>query len=516
MAETSPTVFPLVAKPGVKRDGTQLEGNSYIDSLWCRFQRGLPRKMGGWGEMSDSISGPVRGCFVWSQAGLNYIYAGSSGSLEYITADADGAASSTVDYTPTGLAASANNVWQFDGLWNAGGANTALIAHGAPNLLQIDSDTATAVYYGPIDGTGSMVTTTKSVSGGCVALHPYLFLYGSNGQILWSDANSPTNWTTGDAGSARVVATKIVKGLALRGGPSNSPAGLFWSLDSVLRASFVGGSAIFRFDTITNQTSVLSSSGMIEYDGLFFWPGVDRFYVYNGVVQELQNDYNVNYFFDNLNWTYRQKVWATKVPRFGEIWFFYPHGDSVECNNALIYNIREKVWYDAGLDSPGAARTAGYFSQVFRYPVWFGVTASDVDKYQAMQHEFGVDAVIGGTGNAVHSYFETPDISFLTQGPMQSQHLGQDIQTAMFRIEPDFVQTGDMTLTYRGRAFPRSTDQDASETFSPTTRKLDPREQRRFLRFKFEGNVEGGDYQMGMPLLHLRPGDVRPSGPDST
>ena len=77
---------------------------------------------------------------------------------------------------------------------------------------------------------------------------------------------------------------------------------------------------------------------------------------------------NQNYFFDNLNYAQRQKVWATKVPRYGEIWWFYPHGDSEECNNCIIYNVRENAWYDGGF-SPGAARSAGYFSQVFRFPV---------------------------------------------------------------------------------------------------------------------------------------------------
>jgi hypothetical protein len=277
-----------------------------------------------------------------------------------------------------------------------------------------------------------------------------------------------------------------VKGFELRGGPSNSPAGIFWALDTVFRASYVGGTAIFSFDTISNQTSVLSSSGMIEYDGLFFWPGVDRFYVYNGVIQEVENNYNINYFFDNLNWTYRQKVWATKVPRWGEIWFFYPHGDSVECNNALIFNIRERVWYDAGLNAPGATRSSGYFSQVFRFPAWFGTTASDVDKYQAMQHESGTDAIVSGVSNAVRSYFETPDISLLTEGPMQSQHIGDDRQLKIERIELDFVQTGDMTVEYRGKAYPRSADVDTSQTFSPTDEYLSPREQRRFLRLRFE------------------------------
>jgi hypothetical protein len=505
-----PHVFPIAFQPGVKRDGTQLEGNNCIDSLWCRFQRGLPRKMGGWREMTNTMSGPVRGCLVWSQSGLNYIYAGSGSALEYITVNSNGLGSAANDYTPGGFTASASNVWQLDAMWNAAGSNTALIAHGAPNLVDIDNATAAPVYYGPVDGTGSMTTTGKSVSGGAVCLHPFLFLFGSNGEILWSDENQPTVWTGGSSGSARVTATKIVKGFELRGGPSNSPAGIFWALDTVFRASYVGGTAIFSFDTISNQTSVLSSSGMIEYDGLFFWPGVDRFYVYNGVIQEVENNYNINYFFDNLNWTYRQKVWATKVPRWGEIWFFYPHGDSVECNNALIFNIRERVWYDAGLNAPGATRSAGYFSQVFRFPAWFGTTASDVDKYQAMQHESGTDAVVGGTSNAVRSYFETPDISLLTEGPMQSRHIGEDRQLKIERIELDFVQTGDMTVEYRGKAYPRSADVDTSETFSPTDEYLSPREQRRFLRLRFGSNVAGGDYQMGKPLIHLKTGDKRP------
>ena len=61
-------------------------------------------------------------------------------------------------------------------------------------------------------------------------------------------------------------------------------------------------------------------------------------------------------------------MWATKVPRFGEIWWFYPRGDSVECNDAVIFNVREQTWYDAG-QAIGARRSAGYFSQVFAYPV---------------------------------------------------------------------------------------------------------------------------------------------------
>jgi hypothetical protein len=137
----------------------------------------------------------------------------------------------------------------------------------------------------------------------------------------------------------------------------------------------VGGTTVtqfWRYDVISSQSSMLSSQSVIEYDGIYYWVGVDRFLLYNGVVKEIPNSMNQNFFFDNLNYSQRQKVYATKVPRFGEIWWFYPRGNSTECNDCIIYNVREGVWYDAGT-ALGARRTAGYFSQVFRFPVNAGV-----------------------------------------------------------------------------------------------------------------------------------------------
>jgi hypothetical protein len=99
--------------------------------------------------------------------------------------------------------------------------------------------------------------------------------------------------------------------------------------------------------------------------------GVDRFYLYNGAVSVLPNDKNVNWLFDNLNFVQRQKVWATKVPRYNEIWFFYPRGDAAECTDAIIYNVKDKIWYDAG-SAPGARRSCGYTTEIFPTPIWAG------------------------------------------------------------------------------------------------------------------------------------------------
>jgi hypothetical protein len=231
-------------------------------------------------------------------------------------------------------------------------------------------------------GSGTITATFNnniSVSGGVVVLHPYVFVYGNDGLIQNCSAGDPNDWVSADANATNVASGKIVKGLPVRGG-SNSPSGLFWSLDSLIRVSYapqslgVAGTANFaaptfwRYDIISSQSSIMSSSSVIEYDGIYYWCGVDRFLLYNGVVKEIPNPMNQNWFFDNLNYSQRQKVWATKVPRFGEIWWFYPRGNSVECNDAVIYNVRENTWYDAG-EAIGSRRSAGYFSQVFAYPV---------------------------------------------------------------------------------------------------------------------------------------------------
>jgi hypothetical protein len=438
-------VFALDTQPGIQRDGTVFDRLFYTDGRWVRFQRGRPRKMWGYRRISDQLKGPSRGIWVNASNGFNYIFSGYASGLQVLTIDDLGVGAGISNFTLSNFSANANNLWQFDGFYNATGGVASLVAHPGQNLNQIDSTANTPVLIGSINGTtmsqigvftdsltlngtttatlaaanirigaGQSVTGTNipagttvasvvgttvtlsqaatgsgtvtatfnnniSVSGGVVVLHPYVFVYGNDGLIQNCSAGDPTDWVSADANATNAATGKIVKGLPVRGG-SNSPSGLFWSLDSLIRVSYapqslgVAGTANFaaptfwRYDIISSQTSIMSSSSVIEYDGIYYWCGVDRFLLYNGVVKEIPNPMNQNWFFDNLNYSQRQKVWATKVPRFGEIWWFYPRGNSEECNDAVIYNVRENCWYDVG-QAIGARRSAGYFSQVFAYPV---------------------------------------------------------------------------------------------------------------------------------------------------
>ena len=488
-------------------------------------------------------------------------------------------------------------------------ANTSLLAAGQsvtgtgiPANTTIDSvtNTTTFVLSAPATITGASTLTIDNnvdVSGGVVVLHPYVFVYGNNGLIRNCAAGNPNDWVSADSNETNVASTKIVKGLPVRGG-SNAPSGLFWSLDSLIRVSYnpttitVGGTPqtfFWRYDIISSQSSILSSQSVIEYDGIYYWAGVDRFLLYNGVVKEIPNTFNQNYFFDNLNYDQRQKVYATKVPRFGEIWWFFPSGNSTECNDCVIYNIRENCWYDLG-EALGARRSAGFFSQVFHYPInggWetnsvggvnaftltsggtlytngtylarpltggtgtgataditvaggivtsvvivnrgqnytvgnilsasipvgsgFQITVNTLMNFVSLwQHEIGTDAVQGATSNAIESYFETNDLGWVSGGPSQPSPVGENRWLRIERVEPDFLQTGNMELYITGRPFAQSTDETSTAyVFAPSTNKIDMKEQRRELRVKFVSNVAGGDYQLGKVLLNATIGDVR-------
>jgi hypothetical protein len=90
---------------------------------------------------------------------------------------------------------------------------------------------------------------------------------------------------------------------------------------------------------------------------------------------------------------------------------------------------------------------------------------------------------------------------------------GDNVWTRCERIEPDFVQVGDMEVVVTGKSYAEDVD-DPSEpyVFAPETLKIDMKEQRREMRLRFKSNTQNGNYFMGRILLNLDTGDVRGTG----
>jgi hypothetical protein len=174
--------------------------------------------------------------------------------------------------------------------------------------------------------------------------------------------------------------------------------------------------------------------------------------------------------------------------------------------------VRDKVWYDAGF-AEGAYRSAGTFSEVFRYPVWAENVAGSNGQYTLWQHETGSDKIYLTTVDAVNSYFETNSIGWVGGGPGVRQIQGENRWIRLERVEPDFVQSGQMYLTVTGPSYADGEDDPSQPyNFQPTDLKIDLREQRREMRLRFTSNTAGGNYQLGNILISADVGDERGTG----
>ena len=516
----------LASQPGVKRDGTRLEGNYHVDAQWCRWHRGLPRKMRGFKTAANSMAEKTYGMHafvtgglhgVGTQAGYEYVHMGTAGHLYQQVLDYDGTLQTSSDRIPAGFTSNPDNLWQFASMYDTNSSSNRVIAHVAPNLGDIANSATGKVYFGDMTDTAALTDTgAVPVSGGILVLYPYLLAFGDAGDVSWTTLNRPDDWP--GANNARVTGSKLVCGLPLRG-TGTGPGGLLWSLDSLIRVSFTSESTgYWAFDTLTDDISVLSSRSVIEYDGIYYWAGVDRFMMFNGVVRELPNQMNLDWFFNDaeggINYAARQKAFAFKLPRWGEIWWCFPRGAGVtECNYAVIYNVREDTWYDTAL--PNFNYCSGTFATVYEHPLVTAATNNGAGDFYRLikQDEKFMDFVDGpGKSAPVQSYFETNEFSTL-EG---QQPTGKTLSVA--RIEPDFVQTGDMTVTVRGRPNARATPVDGdSVTFSdtaatPTDQTVKVKDSFRLMSFRFESNTPGGNYVAGETYAHIEQTDGRIEG----
>jgi hypothetical protein len=702
-------IYTLSLPAGIKRDGTIFETNEYSDGVWCRFQRGQPKKMGGYRQVFNTHVGIYRGMIVQPHNGVNYLFAGNYEEIDVFTTNTNyalgagpfkanillgtvfatvksntttniivdgdvttvfpagtevlfeqssnptiyevdtitynsGTQETTVVLTsamPAGTVTRMwvaeppftqdpengpyTHLWQFDASFNQQDDDLNILAHPGKNLINIDNGIPTQVLIGNItpddnnqwnfvglsDSEGQNPTYQPiSVDGGVCMLYPFIFVYGSHGFIANNNVDSTAadrtlfDWNGPLANQVNVAASKIVHGMPMRGG-TNSPSGLFWSTDSLIRVSFnpQATSNYWTYDIVSSQISIMSSNAIVEMDGTFFWMGVDRFYLYNGQVAVLPNDKNVNWLFDNINYQQRQKVWATKIPRYNEIWFFYPRGTATECTDAIIFNVKDKLWYDAG-SAVGARRSCGYTTEILPTPMWAGweyqpvysrpytiiehpaslpapltnqfylsgnqtsaiptgswvtaqqsadwntvyrvasseftinttigmpgvtlITMEDyngsalqpgefiynvTEGYSIWQHEFGQNAVTTNATYAVKSSITTSDISWITGNPGGDSLIGLNRRMHLRRVEPNFLQTGEMSMTVLGRKFANGAayiENSGPFYFSPQDGKIDMRVEHRLVRLKFESNTVDGNFEMGRLIITAEFGDERP------
>lgn len=188
--------------------------------------------------------------------------------------------------------------------------------------------------------------------------------YGANTQdpmlIRWSAQESYTDWTpstANQAGSYRLShGSYIVAGLQTR------QEILVWTDAALYSMQYLGAPYVWGFNILVDNISVISPNSMATANGVTYWMGTDKFYVYSGRAETLPCALR-SYVFNDINRDQAWQITCGTNEGFSEVWWFYCSANSTVIDRYVIFNYLDRVWYYGTMD-----RTAWLDSPLRQYP----------------------------------------------------------------------------------------------------------------------------------------------------
>lgn len=257
------------------------------------------------------------------------------------------------------------------------------------------------LYYDSSAGTAAAaLTNAPSCKAVVVTPEGFIVALGAGGDpryIRWCDQEDPTVWGADDdnvAGDHNLVTEgEILAGLRTRSET------LIWTTVGLHSMQWIGGAFVYGFRELGGKCGPASRRSMAVFDGRAVWMGTHGFFAYDGYVKPINSEV-ADYVFNDLNRTQISKVHAEVRSTFGEVWFYYPSGASLECDRYVVYNYRHGFMYVGDL-----ARTAGVDQGVFATPISVGPGGT------VYQHEVGDSYLVDGVEQVPYAVSGPVDIA---------------------------------------------------------------------------------------------------------
>lgn len=323
--------------------------------------------------------------------------------------------------------------------------------------------------------------------------------------IRWSDQESYSNWTpaiTNQAGSYRLSrGSVIVTALQTR------QEILVWTDTSVYSMQYSGPPYVWQFTLLADNLSIIGPNAASTVNGITYWMGTDKFYVYSGRVETLPCALR-QFVFDDINRDQGYQFFSGTNEAYSEVWWFYCSANSTVVDRYVIYNYLDKVWYYGNM-----GRTAWLDSPLRNYPM--AVTYNNLVVY----HEAAVDDGSTNPPTPIDAYIQSSDFDI-----GDGHNYG-----FVWRVIPDITFDGSTTtwpttpsvnFTVRPRqnpgAFYGTADSPTVESaldytqihsynVQQFTQIVYTRIRGRQMAFRVESNTLGTQWQLGVPRLDVRP-----------
>jgi hypothetical protein len=329
--------------------------------------------------------------------------------------------------------------------------------------------------------------------------------------VRWSDQNNPYEWVpaiTNQSGEFPLShGSSIVSYINTR------QEILVWTDSALYSMQYLGPPYIWGFNILMDNISVMSPNSMITVNGITYWMGIDKFYMYSGRVETLPCSLR-QYIFNDINIAQAYQVFCGGNEGYNEVWWFYCSVDSTSVDKYVIYNYLDKAWYYGSM-----SRTAWLDSGLREYPMATNYDTSALTG-RTLYHEADVDDVAGTTAVPIEAYIQSSDFDI-----GDGHNFG-----FVWRILPDVNFNGSnvnnpyVTMTVKprqnsGTAYGASNSPEVQSANNYAVSKsynvqlfdgqVYTRLRGRQMAFRIESNELGVAWQLGSPRIDIRPDGKR-------
>lgn len=287
--------------------------------------------------------------------------------------------------------------------------------------------------------------------------------------IDWIPTSANNAWEEKLEGGGRLVAGEMVGDFIFA-----------WSDTCLWQAQFVGDPGqTYRFTRLGDNCGLIGPNAKEVVGQTAYWMGTDgnfRSCSLNGTPTLIPSPVQTGVF-DNLAPGQQDKIIAAEIPKFGEIWWFYPDArDGVDISRYVGLSTLTGLWFHGTFD-----RTAFHAGGPAANPIAVNFAGN------AYYHEKGQTA----DGGPISYFWETG-----------AQYLGNMDQRFQIKtVFPDFQgQVGPVSLSVYMRAYPQDTDRAKGPfMLSPNQSKRDFLADGRLARIRVAGNSSPAFCRQGRP-----------------
>ena len=208
--------------------------------------------------------------------------------------------------------------------------------------------------------------------------------------IRWSDQEDATNWLPAATNQSGDLI--LSNGTQIVAAKQSRQEVLVWTDAALYALQYVGAPAVWNAQLVGENISIASQNAVAYANGVAYWMGRDKFYMYDGRTQPLQCNLR-KFVFNDFNEEQYEQVFAGTNESYHEIWWWYCSSDSNVSDRYVVYNYLEQVWYYGTMN-----RTAWLDSGLRNYPL--AATYSN----NLVNHEQGVDDNETATTVAIPAY----------------------------------------------------------------------------------------------------------------